>query len=326
MATVKVHPEVAEALRRRRPVVALETAVATAGLPASPLGRAPAGIAEGWNPGGACSLEILKLMQRLVRDGGAVPATIGVIDGTFRIGMDEPDLTRLVEAGAFVKASARDLAAVMAAGGTAGATVSATLVGCRAAEAVIRVLATGGIGGLHRAWALRLDVSADLAALARSQVCVVASGVKSVLDVPATLEALEALGIPVLAFGTDLMPQFYSRARQELPAPRRANDVGAVAALCRAHWQVLHNPTGVLLANPIPDEFALDPAEVDAIVNAADDQMAATQTPHAPSQRTPLLLAAVQDGTAGRALDANIVLLAANASLAARVAVALGSE
>ncbi len=323
---MKVHPEVDQALRRRLPVVALETAVATAGLPAKPLGRAPACDAPGWNPDGHCSLETLRLMQRLVRTGGAVPATIGVVDGTFRIGMDEIDLARLIEAGGSVKASARDLAAVMAAGGTAGATVSATLIGCRAPEVAIRVLATGGIGGMHRSWARRLDVSADLAGLARSPVCVVASGVKSVLDVPATLEALEALGIPVVAFDTDLMPQFYCRGRPELPAPRRADDVGAVAALCRAHWEVLHSPTGVLVANPIPGRYALDPAEVDAIVTAADDRTTAPDTPQSQSQRTPLLLAAVQDATGGRALDANIVLLAANASLAARVAVALSPD
>ncbi len=323
---MKVHPEVDQALRRRLPVVALETAVATAGLPAKPLGRAPACAAPGWNPDGHCSLEALRLMQRLVRAGGAVPATIGVIDGTFRIGMDETDLARLIEAGGSVKASARDLAAVMAAGGTAGATVSATLIGCRAPESAIRVLATGGIGGMHRSWARRLDVSADLATLARSPVCVVASGVKSVLDVPATLEALEALGIPVVAFDTDLMPLFYSRGRPELPAPRRADDVGAVVSLCRAHWEVLHSPTGVLVANPIPGRDALDPAEVDAIVAAADDRTTAPDTPQSPSQRTPLLLAAVQDATGGRALDANIVLLAANASLAARVAVALSPD
>ncbi len=323
---MKIHPEVDQALRRRLPVVALETAVATAGLPAMPLGRTPACAAPGWNPDGDCSVETLRLMQRMVRAGGAVPASIGVVDGTFRIGMDQTDLAHLVEAGRGVKASARDLAAVMAAGGTAGATVSATLIGCRAPEVAIRVLATGGIGGLHRSWARRLDVSADLAALARTAVCVVASGVKSVLDVPATLEALEALGIPVVAFDTDLMPQFYCRGRKDLPAPRRVEDLEAVVSLCRAHWEVLHSPTGVLLANPIPDEFALDPAEVDAIVNAADDPVAAPDTPPTPSQRTPLLLAAVQHGTGGRALDANIVLLAANASLAARVAVALSSD
>ena len=323
---MKIHPEVDHALRRRRPVVALETAVATAGLPAKPLGRAPACVAPGWKPGGGCALETLRLMQRIVRAGGAVPASIGVVNGTFRIGMDETDLGRLVEAGAGVKASARDLAAVMAAGGTAGATVSATLVGCRAPGVNVRVLATGGIGGMHRWWARRLDVSADLAELARTPVCVVASGVKSVLDVPATLEALEALGIPVVAFNTDLMPQFYCRGRKELPAPHRADDLDAVVSLCRAHWEVLHRPTGVLLANPIPDEFALDPAEVDAIVSAADDPVAAPRMPPAPAQRTPLLLAAVQDATGGRALDANIALLAANASLAARVAVGLGSD
>ena len=313
MAAIQVHPEVDEALRRGRPVVALETAVATAGLPAAPLGRAPACDAPGWNTEVHCGLETLSLMQRLVRDGGAVPATVGVLDGTLRIGMDGPDLARLVESGASVKASARDLAAVMAAGGAAGTTVSATLVACRHPHVRIRVMATGGIGGVHRRWTDRLDVSADLGALATSTVCVVASGVKSVLDVAATLEALEALGVPVLAFGTPLMPLFYSRGRETLPAPRRVDDIGTIVGVCRAHWDALRNSTSVLLANPIAERHAIDAAEVERIVAGFADEAVA-------GARTPLLLAEVQKRIGNRALDANIALLADNASLAARVA------
>ena len=316
MAAIQVHPEVNDALGRGRPIVALETAVATAGLPAAPLGRAPACDAPGWNPEVHCGIEALALMQRLVRDGGAVPATVGVLNGTLRIGMDGPDLARLVEAGASIKASARDLAAVMAAGGAAGTTVSATLIACRHPLVRIRVMATGGIGGVHRRWADRLDVSADLMGLATSPVCVVASGVKSVLDVAATLEALEALGIPVLAFGTPLMPLFYSRGRETLPAPRRVDDIGTIVEICRAHWETLGSSTSVLLANPIAQRYAIDAAEVERIVAEFDDLGLA-------GGRTPLLLAEVQKRTGGRALDANIALLADNASLAARVATGL---
>jgi pseudouridine-5'-phosphate glycosidase len=317
---VQVHPEVDRALRERQPVVALETAVATAGLPATALGRAPACDAPGWDPDEPCGLEVVRLQQRLVRAEGAVPATIGVIDGVFRIGMDELQLARLLEAGVTRKASARDLAAVMAQRGTAGTTVAGTLVGCRQPEIPIRVLATGGIGGLHRRWTEHLDVSADLAALATSRVCVVASGVKSVLDVTATLEAMEALGVPVVAFGTDLMPLFYCRAREEIPAPRRVDEVADIADICRAHWHELGCSTGVLAANPVADRHALDPAEVDRIVAEADPT-ALPGTPQA--QRTPLLLAAVHAGTGGRALDANVSLLADNARLAAQVAAEL---
>ncbi len=320
MAEVHVHPEVDRALRGRQPVVALETAVATVGLPATALGRSPACDAPGWDPDEPCSLEVLRLQQRLVRAEGAVPATIGVIDGVFRIGMDEMQLARLLEAGVTRKASARDLAAVMAERGTAGTTVSGTLVGCRQPEVPIRVLATGGIGGLHRSWAERLDVSADLTALATSPVCVVASGVKSVLDVTATMEALEALGVPVVAFGTELMPLFYCRAREEIPAPRRVDEVADIAEICRAHWYELQCSTGVLAANPVSDRHALDPAEVERIVAEAD-RSAPPGT--SPAQRTPLLLAAVHARTEGRALEANVSLLADNARLAARVAAEL---
>ena len=316
MAAIQVHPEVNDALRRGRPVVALETAVATAGLPAAPLGRVPACDPPGWNPEVHCGIETLALMQRLVRDGGAVPATVGVLDGTLRIGMDGPDLARLVESGASVKASARDLAAVMAAGGAAGTTVSATLVACRHPHVRIRVMATGGIGGVHRRWTDRLDVSADLGALATSTVCVVASGVKSVLDVAATLEALEALGVPVLAFGTPLMPLFYSRGRETLPAPRRVDDIGTIVEICRAHWDALGSSTSVLLANPIAERYAIDAEEVDRIVAEFDDDAMA-------GARTPMLLGEVQKRTGSRALDANIALLADNARLAARVATGL---
>jgi len=320
LAEVLVHPEVDRALRERQPVVALETAVVTAGLPATALGRLPVCDAPGWNPDEPCGLEVVRLQQRLVRAGGAVPATIGVIDGVLRIGMDQTHLARLMEVGVTRKASAPDLATVMARGGTAGTTVSGTLVGCRRPEVPIRVLATGGIGGFHRSWAERLDVSADLTALATSPVCVVASGVKSVLDVTATLEALEALGVPVVSFGTELMPLFYCRGSEEIPAPRRVDEVADLAEICRAHWQALRSTTGVLVANPVPDRHALDPAEVDRIVAEADR----TASPGTSSaQRTPLLLAAVHARTQGRALDANVALLANNARLAARLAVEL---
>jgi len=319
VAAILVHPEVHDALRRGRPVVALETAVATAGLPAAPLGRRPACDAPGWNPDAHCGLEALALMQRLVREGGAVPATVGILDGTLRVGMDGPDLARLVESGASIKASARDLAVVMASGGAAGTTVSATLVACRHPDVRIRVMATGGIGGVHRRWTDRPDVSADLMALATSPVCVVASGVKSVLDVAATLEALEALGVPVLAFGTPHMPLFYSRGRKTLPAPRRVDDIGTVVEICRAHWDALGSATSVLLANPIAERYAIDAAEVERIVTDFDDVAVA-------GARTPLLLAEVQKRTGSRALDANIALLADNGRLAARAATGLARD
>ena len=164
-----------------------------------------------------------------------------------------------------------------------------------------------------------MDISADLGALATSTVCVVASGVKSVLDVSATLQALEALAIPVLAFGTPHMPLFFSRGSETLPAPRCVNDIAMVVEICRAHWDTLGNSSSVLLANPIAERHAIDAAEVDRIVTEFDE-------PATAGARTPMLLAKVQQRTGDRALDANIALLADNASLAAGVATGLLKE
>ncbi len=316
---VQVGTEVREALAAGRAIVALESAVATCGLPLDPLHRAPAG-AEGWDRSSPAGLEAARLQQRAVRAAGAVPATVGVIGGVLHVGLDDGALQLLVSDGAGVKASIGDLAAAMSGGRSAGTTVSATLAACRlTAPEPIRVLATGGIGGVHRGWTSRLDVSADLRALATHAVCVVASGVKSILDAAATLEALEALGVPVVAFGTDRMPQFYCQASDELPAPRRIDSVDDAAAICAAHWQALGSAGGILIANPVPPHVALPAGEFERALAAAGEGVSAAQ----PAQRTPELLRAVALISGDRAIDANVALLAANARLAAGLARAL---
>ena len=322
MSEIEVHPEVGRALESGRPVVALETAVATTGIPAAALGRAPRCEAPGWSASRPANQETARLLERLVRDAGAVPATVAVVEGVLRIGLDDEGLSRLLAGAAGTKASARDLASVMAAGQTAGTTVSATLLAClRTLPAPIRVLATGGIGGVHRGWAERPDVSCDLRQLATTPVCVVASGAKSVLDVPATVEALEALGVPVIAYRTNRFPQFYSSPAEGLPAPRRLDDAGHVAEVCRTLWRTLGCSTGVLLANPAPAAYGLEEAEIEALVAEAEAE--ARRRGIAGGARTPHVLSAVASGTGGRAVDANIALLAANARLAAAVAEAL---
>jgi pseudouridine-5'-phosphate glycosidase len=319
---VAVAGDVRDALAAGRPVVALESAVATCGLPLDALGRVPAG-AEGWDASSAAGLEAARLQQRMVRAAGAVPATVGVLRGILHVGLDDRGLAELVADGAGAKTSITGLAAAMAGGRSAGATVSAALAACRLTRpAPIRVLATGGIGGVHRGWTAHLDVSADLRALAMHAVCVVASGVKSILDAAATLEALEALGVPVVAFGTDRMPRFYCAPGDDLPAPRRCESVADAAALCAAHWQALGSCGGILLANPVPAHFALPAAEVEQALAAA----AAPGAPGDPAQRTPELLRAVARASRGRAIDANVALLAGNARLAALLAAAIAGR
>jgi pseudouridine-5'-phosphate glycosidase len=183
------------------------------------------------------------------------------------------------------------------------------------------VLATGGIGGVHRGWTDRPDISGDLRQLATSPVCVVASGAKSLLDVPATLEALEALGVPVIAYRTSLFPRFYASPTEELPAPRRLDDREQVAAVCRTLWSTLGCSTGVLLANPVPGHLGLDEADIEPLV--AEGEAEASRRGLTGGARTPHVLGAVAAGTGGRAVEANVAVLAANARLAAEVAAAL---
>jgi pseudouridine-5'-phosphate glycosidase len=319
---IEVHPEVEEALGAGQPVVALETAVATTGLATAPLGRTPRCEAPGWLPDGPANHEAVRMLQRIVRDAGAVPAIVAVVDGALRIGLNDEGLSRLVAEGAGAKASARDLASAMAGGQTAGTTVSATLLAClRTVPVPIRVLATGGIGGVHRGWANHLDISNDLRQLATSPVCVVATGAKSVLDVPATLEALEALGVPVIAYRTSRFPQFYGNPTEGLPAPRQLDDGKDVAKVCWTLWSTLGSSAGVLLANRVPGGHGLDEAEIEPLVAEAEAE--ARRLGICGAARTPYVLGAVASRTGGRAVEANIALLAANARLAAGMAEAL---
>ena len=295
---VRVAPHVAAALAAGDPVVALETTLVTHGLPR------PEGLAT------AADLE------RMVASRGAVPATIGILAGRLHVGLAPDELGRLAEEPGVAKVNPGNLAAVLAAGASGSTTVATSLLAAH--RAGIRVLATGGIGGVHRGAELTGDVSADLVALARHPVAVVCAGAKAVLDLPRTLEMLETLGVPVLGADTEEFPSFYRRT-SGLRVDRACAGAAGVAAALRAHFALC--ATGVVVANPIPPAHEM-PAEACA---AAVDRAVAEAAAAGVRGRdvTPFLLDRVRTLTGGASVAVNQALLRANATLAADVAVAL---
>lgn len=296
-----VAPEVARALDGGGAVVALESTIISHGMPYPD------------------NLETARAVEDVVRAAGAVPATVAVVGGRLRIGLDDAALERLAGGDGVLKASRRDLPALVARGGTAGTTVAATMY--LAHLAGIGVFATGGIGGVHRGAEHTFDVSADLDELASTPVTVVCAGAKSILDLPKTLEVLETGGVPVVGYGTDEFPAFFTRT-SGLPVDHRADTPGELAALVAAHRR-LGMRGGILVTNPIPVGDALDPADVDArIAEAIADAERAGVTR---KEVTPYLLARINELTGGRSLVANIALIRNNADLAGRLAAALAA-
>jgi pseudouridine-5'-phosphate glycosidase len=301
---IDVRPEVADAQRRGRPVVALESTLIAHGLP--------------W----PLNLETAVAAESIVRQEGAIPATVAVWEGRPTVGLGGAEIEHLAKAPGIRKASTRDLAAAMTQGCHAATTVAATM---RLAHgAGIRVFATGGIGGVHPATgpgAEALDASADLFELARTPVAVVCAGAKSILDLPATLEVLETYGVPVAGYGTDEFPAFYL-ATSGRPVSARVDSPGEAAALLKAHWGL--NGAGVVLAQPLPEQAALDPK---GFAHARDqaEELARRAGIRGPAL-TPFLLARLAEITGGKTLEANRALIVANARLAARVALALSEE
>lgn len=294
-----VAPEVAAALAQRRPVVALESTIIAFGLP--------------W-PRNA---ETAELVETAVREAGATPATIAVLGGEIRVGLSRADLEHLGRSSSVRKLSRRDLPLAVAAGEDGATTVAATMI--VAALAGIEVFATGGIGGVHRGAGASFDVSADLDELARTSVVVVSAGAKSVLDLPATLEVLETRGVPVLGWGTDEFPAFFTRA-SSLPVDRRVDTVEEVARIVRTKW-ALGLAGGVLLVNPIASEHEPDPQLIERAIDGALRE--AEHNGIVGKAITPFLLARVEALSGGISLEANVALILANARLAGRLAAAL---
>ena len=295
---LRIAPEVSQALHDGGPVVALETTL----------------VAHGFPPG--VGVEVGLEAEASVRSEGAVPATVGVLDGAIVVGLDESELARFGDAGSDArKAGPRDLAACVAQGALGATTVGGTLAACRATG--IRFMGTGGIGGVHRGFAERPDVSADLVELARTQALVVSSGVKSLLDVPGTAELLETLGVPALGFRTDTLPRFYS-AGDGPPVSARVEEAAEAARIARAHWEL---GGAALLLGRVADEVVDD---ADALIEEALN--AAAQRDVTGQEVTPFVLSFLHERSGGRTLAVNRDLIVANAGLAAEVAVAFAAS
>lgn len=293
---LRLSAEVEAALDSDTPLVALESTVIAHGLPR------PA------------NLEAAQAMMAAVREEGAVPAMVALNDGHLHVGLSDAELERLASSDDVAKVSRRDLAPTLASRRLGATTVSATMIAAQLAG--IRLFATGGIGGVHRNWQAQPDISADLAELARTRVAVVASGAKSILNVPATLEALESLGVPVVGHATDRFPAFYLRD-SGLALEHSAETPAALARIVAAQWSVLPQ-SGILLANPPPEEQALDRDRLEAWIEEALEE--AAQQGIAGHAVTPFLLAWLHQASSGRTQSCNVALLVANARLAAQVA------
>ena len=258
-------------------------------------------------------------VEKVVRDNGATPATIAIVSGEIWLGLGDEALERLATAKDVVKASSRDLAAVMVRNGSAGTTVSATMR--LAALAGIDIFATGGVGGVHRGAEATFDISADLTELGKTGTAVVCAGVKSILDIPKTLEFLETQRVPVIAYGTDDFPAFYTRS-SGLKADHRLDTPEEMARAIQLHKK-LGSGSGILIANPIPEADALDPATIDGTIAAAVKE--ADQKGISRKELTPFLLQRIFEMTEGVSLKANIALVKNNARVAAQIAVELAS-
>ena len=294
---VCLSPEVAEAIRLGKPVVAMESTIISHGMPY------PQNVETALN------------CQRICRENGATPATCAIIGGQLCAGLTDEQIDYLGREGHRVtKASRRDLPMLAAKGMDGATTVAATMIA--AAAAGIRVFATGGIGGVHRGAETTMDISADLEELAQTPVCVVCAGAKSILDLNLTMEYLETKGVPVIGFGTNELPAFYTRS-SGIPVPWRSDDPKEIADAIRAARE-LGYPGGMLVVNPIPEEYSMDAAVINRAIDEAIEK-AKTQGIKG-KETTPFLLAEIKDITGGSSLDANIQLVYNNVRLAARIA------
>ncbi len=295
---ISLSDEVRAALEDNKPVVALESTAIAQGLPRP------------------VNIETARALEQIVRDEGAIPATVGVYKGIPTVGLDDEQLEYFATSDDVVKASRRDVGVAVAQQKTAATTVAATMF--LAHQVGIQVFATGGIGGAHRSTGQPWDISADLIELGRTPVAVVCAGAKSILDIPRTLEILETHSVPVLGYKTAEFPAFYLASSGERVSAR-VDSAEEIAAVLRAHWEL--GQAGIVVAQPISEDLALDETEVETAVEEAEN--VAIQLGVRGNALTPFLLSSMTDATGGRALKANCALLLENARLAAQIANAL---
>jgi len=289
--------EVIEAEQRRSPIVALESTVLTHGLPRPQ------------------NLQLAHDMEKAVREQGATPATIGFLDGCLHIGLSEPELDRLANEQNAIKVGPRDIATVLSKKISGGTTVAVTILACQHAN--IKVFATGGIGGVHRESSF--DISADLQALAKVPMIVVCAGAKAILDLPATLEYLETMSVPVVGYGTDEFPAFYSH-ESGLDVSVRLDTPSEIVEFAQSHWMTGLS-SAVLIANPVPSADAIPASEMEPFIEKASKE-AQEKKIHG-KELTPFLLARISELTEKKSMAANLSLLLNNARLAAQIALAL---
>jgi pseudouridylate synthase len=294
--------EVAKAMKENKPVVALESTIISHGMPYPQ------------------NVETAKEVEQLIRENGAVPATIAILDGKIKIGVNEEELEFLGTNKEIEKVSRRDLPYVIAMKKHGATTVAATMI-C-ASMAGIKVFATGGIGGVHRGAERTMDISADLQELAHTNVAVVCAGAKSILDLGLTLEYLETNGVPVIGYGTDILPAFYS-STSPFKVNYRIDTPEEIAKLIATKWELGLNG-GLIIANPIPKEEELEESYINSIIEEALKEAEEKQI--AGKAVTPFLLDKVKTLTGGKSLEANIALVKNNAALAAKIAVSLSSS
>ena len=300
---VKLSPVVKSALAKGKPVVALESTIIAHGMPFPQ------------------NFEMARKVEDIIREGGAVPATIAIIKGELRAGLSEKELQLFAKEGpSIIKVSTRDMPYIVARKLDGATTVASTM---RIADmAGIKVFATGGMGGVHRGAESTFDISADLTEFANSNVAVVTAGAKAILDLGLTLEMMETLGVPVVGYGTDHFPAFYSR-QSEFKIPMRLDKPAEIAALMKAKWK-MNLKGGIVVANPIPAEAEIPATEIEPVITAALAQAKAQGIKG--KDTTPFLLKAIVDATQGKSLIANIALVENNARLAAEIAKAYSQK
>jgi pseudouridine-5'-phosphate glycosidase len=293
---IRLSAEVAEALAAARSVVAFESTIISHGMPYPR------------------NVQTALAAEAIARKAGVVPATIAVLDGRIAVGLDRAEIERLGTEQGLLKISRRDLSAALALGRSGATTVSATMLAARMAG--IELFATGGIGGVHRGASESFDISADLSELACTPVCVVSAGAKAILDLPRTLEILETLGVPVIGYRTSEFPAFYSRS-SGLPLAMRADTAAEVASILRAH-RALGLPQGVLVANPVPEDWEIPRARMEEHIVRALSDLAARGLRG--KEVTPFLLSRIVELTGGGSLETNVRLFHANVGLACEIA------